>query len=101
MLFFTTVFLWQVNAWAKSDEPGAADRIMDWIVHMQQYAERENKRGLRPDKWTFNSFLQALSKTGSSRMGDEAENVLNQMEEFYEKGWIELKPDVLVRWGER
>lgn len=85
-----------VNAWAKSAEPGAAARIMDWIVHMQANAEREGRRSLSPNKWTFNAFLQALAKSGEPTMGEEAQEVLDQMVEYYQKGWLELKPDVLT-----
>ena len=68
---------------------------MDWIVHMQANAEREGRRSLSPNKWTMNAFLQALSKSGEPTMGEEAEEVLETMLSYYEKGWQELKPDVL------
>ena len=86
----------KVNAWAQSSLPGSAACIMDWIVHMQQNAEREGKQSLGPNKWTFNSFLQALSKSGKTTMGEEAEEVLNQMMDYYENGWVDLKPDVMT-----
>jgi Pentatricopeptide repeat domain len=69
---------------------------MEWIVHMQKNAEREGKQSIGPNKWTFNSFLQALSKSGESTMGEEAEEILNQMIEYYDNGWIDLKPDVMT-----
>ncbi|CAB9520861.1 Pentatricopeptide repeat-containing protein [Seminavis robusta] len=85
-----------VNAWAQSTLPGSAARIMEWIVHMQSNAEREGRRYLGPNKWTFNAFLQSLSKSGEPTIGEDAEEVLNQMMEYYRKGWTELKPDVLT-----
>ena len=63
---------------------------------MQKVAEREGRRSLRPDKWSFNGFLTALSKSGEPTMGEEAEEVLDQMIEYYDRGWIELKPCVLT-----
>ena len=69
---------------------------MDWIVHMQQTAEREGRRSLRPDKWGINGFLTALAKSGEPTMGEEAEEVLDQMIEYYHRGWVELKPCVLT-----
>ena len=47
----------QIDAWAKSNEPGAAARIMDWIVHMQKIAEEEGRRNLRPDKVSQETIL--------------------------------------------
>jgi hypothetical protein len=72
---------------------------MDWIVHMQTNAEREGRRSLSPNKWTMNAFLQALSKSGEPTCGEEAEEVLDTMIRYYEKGWQELKPDVLTFTG--
>lgn len=69
---------------------------MDWIVHMQANAEKQGRRSIRPNKWTFNAFLQALSKSGEPTMGEEAEEVLDQMVDYYDNGWVELKPDVLT-----
>ena len=81
-----------MNAWSKSDDPIAAARIMDWIVNMAN----SGQKNYRPDKWTYNAYLHALSKSGDPNMAEGAEKILDQMEEYYQNGWIELKPDVLT-----
>ena len=85
----------QVDAWAKSSQPNASERIMDWILLMEDNAHN-GISGIRPNKWTYNAYLQALSKSSRPSIGDEAEKVLDQMDDLYRKGRIGLKPDVLT-----
>jgi hypothetical protein len=42
-----------LDAWAKSGQPGAAARIMEWIELMNSSAESEQKNILS-NKWTYN-----------------------------------------------
>jgi Pentatricopeptide repeat domain/PPR repeat len=82
-----------LDAWAKSGLDGADERIKAWIEKMQQAHE---KNGQSPDIWSYTHYLQALSKTGNPRMGDEAERVLQEVEEMYRKGYQSVKPNVLT-----
>jgi hypothetical protein len=84
-----------VDAWAKSNLPNSAERILDWIECMQK-SVASGRGSIRPNKWTYNAYLQALSKSGKSTIGQTAEDVLDQMEQLVAKGGIQLKPDVLT-----
>lgn len=54
------------------------------------------KSHVAPNKWTYNAYLEALSKIRLPRIGDEAEKVLATMDEKARKGQYHLKPDVLT-----
>jgi hypothetical protein len=68
---------------------------MDWIEHMQADFD-SGKSPIAPNKWTYNAYLEALSKTGRRSIGEEAELILEQMDGEYRKGRLYLKPDVLT-----
>jgi hypothetical protein len=84
-----------VDAWAKSNLPNSAERILDWIECMQK-SVANGRNSIRPNKWTYNAYLQALGKSGKSNIGQTAEDVLEQMEKLVAKGGIQLKPDVYI-----
>jgi hypothetical protein len=45
---------------------------------------------------TYNAYLQALSKSGDLNMGTKAERILVEMESWYQRGNLGLKPDVMT-----
>ena len=68
---------------------------MDWINHMQENFDN-GKSPIAPNKWTYNAYLEALSKLRKTSVGDEAEKLLEDMDQRYKNGSIHLKPDVLT-----
>jgi pentatricopeptide repeat protein len=84
-----------LDAWAKSSIDGADERILGWIYQVRN----DTKNGplkIVPDIWSYTHYLQALSRSGRPRMGDEAERVLNEVETLYHGGYHGLKPNVLT-----
>lgn len=85
-----------VNAWARSKSKKAPQRILSWIRRFQDEFE-SGRTDAMPNKWTYNSYLQALAKERTPSSADEAERVLAMMEEksqdFRSHG---CKPDVLT-----
>jgi hypothetical protein len=55
----------------------------------------KGKSSVAPNKWTYNAYLEALSKVRRPEIGIEAEKVLGTMEEKARQGQFHLKPDVL------
>lgn len=84
-----------LEAWAKSGLDGADERIMAWIVKMREAHESGQSR-ICADIWSYTHYLQALSKTGKPRMGDEAERILKEIEDLYHRGYQSVKPNVLT-----
>lgn len=86
-----------LDAWAKSGLEEADERILEWMDKMQQTSHTSNSRiVLQPDKWTYNSYLQALARSGKTNIGTKAEDILIEMENFHRKGGYDVKPDVLT-----
>eukprot|EP00536_Pseudo-nitzschia_multiseries_P001138 jgi/Psemu1/234305/estExt_Genewise1.C_140097 len=85
-----------VNAWARSRSSEAPERIKSWISIMQDDFE-SGRTDVMPNKWTYNSYLQALAKQRKPSSADEAERILAMMED---KGRqfrsSNIKPDVLT-----
>ena len=82
-----------LDAWAKSSVDGADVKILGWIYKVRN----ETKNGpvkIIPDTWSYTHYLQALSRSGRARMGDEAERVLNEVESLYQSGYQGVKPKV-------
>ena len=85
-----------MNAWARSKSKEAPQRILSWISRFQDDFE-SGRTDTMPNKWTYNSYLQALAKQRTPSSADEAERVLTMMEaknqEFRSNN---CKPDVLT-----
>lgn len=84
-----------LDAWAKSNIDGADERILGWIYKVRNETKYCSVKIL-PDIWSYTHYLQALSRSGRPRMGDEAERVLNEVEQLYQSGYQGLKPNVLT-----
>lgn len=54
------------------------------------------KSPIAPNKWTYNAYLEALSKLRRPGVGDEAERVLRTMDNRARNGQSHIKPDVLT-----
>jgi hypothetical protein len=54
------------------------------------------KSPIAPNKWTYNAYLEALSKLRRPGIVEEAEKMLETMDERARKGQFHLKPDVLT-----
>lgn len=68
---------------------------MDWIKHMQENYD-SGKSPIAPNKWTYNAYLEALSKTRRPSIGEEAEQILEEMDAQYRIKGKHMKPDVLT-----
>lgn len=85
-----------MNAWARSEASSAPERINYWISRFQDDFE-SGRSSVRPNKWTYNSYLQALAKQRKPSSADEAERILDMMEQkSQDYGSNKLKPDVLT-----
>jgi len=85
-----------VNAWARSKSSEAPERIKSWIGIMQDDFESGRTDGM-PNKWTYNSYLQALAKQRKPSSADEAERILSMMEDMNRQFHSNnIKPDVLT-----
>ncbi len=85
-----------MNAWARSKSKEAPQRILSWIRRFESDFEA-GRTDAMPNKWTYNSYLQALAKQRTPSSADEAERVLKMMEEksqFVRSN--NCKPDVLT-----
>lgn len=86
-----------IDAWAKSGEIGADDRILEWMERMKESDHLFGRNFVfRPDKWTYNSYLQALARSGKPNIGTRAEQVIAEMEELHRNGVHGVKPDVVT-----
>lgn len=85
-----------VHAWARSNSRDAPHHVKKWIIRLQDDFE-SGKTDSMPNKWNYNSYLQALSKQRKPSSADEAERILSMMErksrQFRSNS---LKPDVLT-----
>ena len=81
-----------LDAWAKSSIDGADERILGWIYKARNDTKQSSIK-IMPDTWSYTHYLQALSRSGRAQMGDEAERVLNEVEELYQSGYQGLKPN--------
>ena len=53
-----------LDAWAKSGQPGAAERILEWIEQMNSVSGIESRNALT-NKWTYNvSIIAAWFRDG-------------------------------------
>jgi hypothetical protein len=69
---------------------------MNWINRLQDDFE-SGRTDTMPNKWTYNSYIFALSKQKIPSSADEAEKILNMMEDKSRQfGSSNLKPDVLT-----
>jgi hypothetical protein len=70
---------------------------LEWIHRLQDDFEA-GRSNVAPSKWAYNAYLEALSKQRRPSIADEAERVLNFLEERSEQfgGSTSLKPDVLT-----
>ncbi len=85
-----------VNAWARSKSKEAPQRILSWIRRFEDDFE-SGRTDAMPNKWTYNSYLQALAKQRTPSSADEAERVLKMMEEKSQNiRSNSCKPDVLT-----
>lgn len=85
-----------VNAWARSKSKDAPKRIISWISRFQDDFE-SGRTDAMPNKWTYNSYLQALAKQRNPSSANEAERILTMMEEKSQNFRSNnLKPDVLT-----
>lgn len=84
-----------LDAWAKSSIDGADERILGWIYRVRNETKYRPVK-IIPDTWSYTHYLQALSRSGRDRMGDEAERVLNELESLYKSGYQGLRPNVLT-----
>jgi len=85
-----------VNAWARSKSNESPQRIINWISRFQDDFE-SGRTDTMPNKWTYNSYLQALAKQRKPSSADEAERILIMMEEKSRSfRSSNLKPDVLT-----
>lgn len=85
-----------VNAWARSKSKEAPQCIINWISRFQEDFE-SGQTDRMPNKWTYNSYLQALAKQRKPSSACEAERILTMMEEKSRNFRLNsLKPDVLT-----
>lgn len=85
-----------VNAWARSKSKEAPKNIIKWINRFQDAFE-SGRTNAMPNKWTYNSYLQALAKQRKPSSACEAERILTMMEQksrYFRSN--NLKPDVLT-----
>ncbi|KAG7342234.1 PPR: pentatricopeptide repeat domain containing protein [Nitzschia inconspicua] len=85
------------EAWAKSEIPEAADKILEWLYRLQDDFEA-GRSDIAPGKWAYNAYLEALAKQRQPSIADEAERILKLLEERSEQfgGSALLRPDVLT-----
>ena len=89
-----------LDAWAKSGHENADERILEWLNKLRDaddFLSTGSNTLLRPDKWTYNAYLQALARSGKEHIGTTAEAILLEMETLHQKGHTyDVKPDVLT-----
>lgn len=75
---------------AQSTQSGSADKaemLLDYML------EQNGPSSIRPNAITFNTVLDAISKSKLPGSAARAEKILNKMQLIYEEGWNELRPD--------
>lgn len=85
-----------LDAWALSGRSDAAEKISGWIQKMKHSATNSSVYAVPPDKWSYNSYLMALARSGKDDMATKAEEVLLEMEQLHASGVRDVKPDVLT-----
>mmetsp|Transcript_14800 Transcript_14800/g.42627 ORF Transcript_14800/g.42627 Transcript_14800/m.42627 type:complete len:609 (+) Transcript_14800:1559-3385(+) len=80
-----------INSWAQSGEPGAAQRATEFLGQMEKEAEHDPD--LRPTKVTYGCAINAYANEGS---GEMAAAILHRMEQLFEAGDKDARPDKIA-----
>ena len=74
-----------LDAWARSCNPMAADRVEDIVKHMYE-------QNISPDVCTVNTCINAIAKSGVGNAMERAERMLSMLESRYADGDRHMKP---------
>ena len=92
-----------IGVWAKSKQKGAAERAHSFLKLMLQTSGGGNNStssavDLKPDSFSFNSCIDAYSRSGRPDAAQKIVELYEQMERLYsETGDDGLKPDRITR----
>ena len=86
--------VFQINAWAKSGERGAAARA-EHVLSVMEKRYRDGDNAFKPNTRTHTSVIDAWAKSGEEGAAKRAEHILIAMENLYKKtGDPDVKPNV-------
>jgi len=88
---FTTV----ISAWARSNDPRAAENAEQLMKLMEDLHAKEGLDS-RPNNVTFNTLIHCLSRSKDSDAPDRAERVLRLMQKQFEEGDKRVKPNAVT-----
>jgi pentatricopeptide repeat protein len=72
---------------------GHARQAEDLVKRMIDMCRGEDKRGLTPDLYSYNTLLDALAKSDEPGRGDRAHGILTTLLRKHESGELEWAPD--------
>lgn len=79
-----------INAFARTGQPENAERILS---SMKRRYEISGDVSLKPDTICFTSTIDAYAKKGGEEAAERAENLLHEMENLYNMGDKDVKPN--------
>lgn len=92
--FSLTIKFYQINAWAKSGEKGAAGRA-EHVLSVMEQRYRDGDNDFKPNTRTHTSVIDAWAKSGEQGAAKRAEQILKGMQNLYEKTRDpDVKPNV-------
>lgn len=84
-----------INAYASSmsDEYDSVTEVRRLLQRMEDLVEKDKDSAIRPNSVTLNTVILALAKKGDA---EEAEKLLNRMEEMYQNGHTDCGPNTIT-----
>lgn len=85
-----------IDAWARAEEYGSAERCESLLDSMERQCIAGNEH-VKPDAKTFNSCINAWARTGGSGAGLRSEQLLDRMEALHEDtGDEDVRPNMIT-----
>jgi len=90
-----------IDSWARSGEPGSAQRAEILLKLMEVMYEKGNKAA-KPNVQVYTSVINAWANSREPEAGEHADQLLARMEKLSrERGNITVKPNTITYTGKR
>jgi pentatricopeptide repeat protein len=84
-------FHFLIDAWAFSGEVDSADMALQLLECMEDLGTLAPAN--KPDVRSYTKVINAISRSPSLTAGDDAERILNKMENLFKNGYFAVKPN--------
>jgi len=91
----TISFSTTINAWSKSLDPNASDRVDALLRKMIELYDCENKNIYKPDVVTYTSVMQCWIKSKKPEGPEKVESILRELQRKERDGDETMKPDAI------